>query len=89
MVEEELCSFLVIFNRISLGGDVGDGDGDDGYPSPLPQLGLRPTHSPPENVQVKATSFFNVLKATPPSYKHYTIRPWKLCNLYVGGKICN
>ena len=65
------------------------GDGGDGYPSPLPQLGLRPTHSPPENVQVKATSFFNVLKATPPSYKHYTIRPWKLCNLYVGGKICN
>ena len=28
MVEEELCSFLVIFNRISLGGDVGDSDGD-------------------------------------------------------------
>ena len=27
MVEEELCSFLVIFNRISLGGDVGDSDG--------------------------------------------------------------
>ena len=52
------------------GGDVGDGDGDDGYPSPLPQLGLRPTHSPPENVQVKAISFFNVLKAKPPLHKN-------------------
>ena len=52
------------------GDGGGDGDGGDGYPSPLPQLGLRPTHSPPENDQVKATSFFNVLKAKPPLHKN-------------------
>ena len=78
------------------GGDNGDGGdgggvggGGDGYPSPLPQLGLRPTHSPPENVQVRAISFFNVLKAKPPSHTHYTPAPWKLCNLYVDGKFYN